>query len=156
MKGGNRGFRPPNCEYMERGSTANPFQILLAEDNPPDTFLVHEALRQQRLEYEMHVVGDGEKALRFLDRVESGELPCPDVVLLDLNLPRKTGADVLARLRGSGICREARVVILSSSEIPGDREAMAELGANDYFHKPTNLDDFMKLGALVKRHLEER
>jgi CheY-like chemotaxis protein len=139
---------------MERGSTANPFQILLAEDNPPDTFLVHEALRQQRLEYEMHVVADGEKALRFLDRVESGELPCPDVILLDLNLPRKTGTDVLARLRSSDLCRQTRVVILSSSDSPQDRQAASDLGANDYFRKPTDLDDFMKLGALVKRHLE--
>ena len=140
---------------MERGSTANPFQILLAEDSPPDTFLVHEALRQQRLEYEMHVVADGEKALRFLDRVETGELPCPDVVLLDLNLPRKTGADVLSRLRGSDICRDTRVVVLSSSDSPQDRQAMSELGANDYFRKPTDLDDFMKLGAVVRRHLEK-
>jgi chemotaxis family two-component system response regulator Rcp1 len=141
---------------MERGSTANPFQILLAEDNPPDTFLVHEALRQQQIEYEMHVVPDGEKALRFLDRVENGELPCPDIVLLDINLPRRTGTDVLARLRGSDLCREARVVVLSSTEAPGDREALCELGANDYFRKPTNLDDFLKLGEVVKRHLEKR
>ena len=141
---------------MHRGSIDEPFQVLLAEDNPADTFLVHEALKQQALEYEMHVVDDGEKAFRFLDRVERGEIPCPDVVLLDLNLPRKTGADVLARMRRAGLCQDVHVVVLTSSDAPQDRQAVVDLGANDYFRKPTDLDDFMKLGALVKRHLEKR
>lgn len=139
---------------MDRDSTGEPFQVLLAEDNPAGTFLVHQALKQQAIEYEMHVVNDGEKAFRFLDRVEKGELPCPDVVLLDLNLPCKTGADVLARMRRSNICREVRVVALTSSDAPQDQEALQELGIDHYFRKPSDLKDFMQLGELIRRQLE--
>jgi CheY-like chemotaxis protein len=139
---------------MDRDSKREPFQVLLAEDNPAGTFLVHEALKQQAIEYEMHVVNDGEKAFRFLDRVEKGELPCPDVVLLDLNLPCKTGVDVLARMRRSDICREVRVVALTSSDAPLDGQAMQELGIEHYLRKPTGFEDFMKLGELIRRQLE--
>ena len=139
---------------MDRDSNREPFQVLLAEDNPAGTFLVHEALKHQAIEYEMHVVNDGEKAFRFLDRVEKGELPCPDVVLLDLNLPCTTGADVLARMRRIAGCREVRVVALTSSDAPLDGQAMQELGIDHYFRKPTGFEDFMKLGELIRRQLE--
>ncbi len=135
---------------MDRLSTREPFQVLRAEDNAADTFLVHAALKQQAIEYEMHVVNDGEKGFRFVDRVENGELPCPDVVLPDLNLPCRTGADVLARMRRSDICREVTVVVLTTSDVPQDRQAMQELGDRSLFPKPRGFDDFMKLGTAVQ------
>ena len=79
-------------------------RVWLAEDNPGDVFLVETALRLENLDAELVVAADGEQMLRLLESIDAGETSCPDVVLLDLNLPRYSGADVLARLRGSAVC----------------------------------------------------
>lgn len=98
----------------------------------------------------IYVVPDGEQAINFISRAESDpEAPCPDLVLLDLNLPRKDGFEVLRRLRQSEKCRDIPVIVITSSNAPLDRSMAADLGAR-YFRKPPSYDEFMKLGAELK------
>ncbi len=127
-----------------------PFQILVVEDAEPDVFLVREALEHSGLEFELHVLDDGEKAVDFLDSVDRDEqVPRPDLILLDLNLPKKSGGQVLERVRQSGTYGQIPVVILTSSDSPKDKAQAAHLRATEYFRKPSHLDEFMKLGPLV-------
>jgi CheY-like chemotaxis protein len=124
--------------------------VLLVEDNDADVFLVREAIREQGLPFELRVVADGEKAVQYFDELDTGaDLPCPNFMLLDLNLPRLTGDEVLARVRSRGRCASIPVLVLTSSDSPADRERVLRLGADEYFRKPSSLDDFMQLGKLV-------
>ncbi len=125
--------------------------ILLAEDNPGDIFLVQQALRQHGIPHELHIVRDGEQALATVAHLgEPGQTPCPDVMLLDLNLPKVDGPDVLCQFRKHPACVNTPVVVISSSDARKDRERMAQLGVSRYFRKPSSFDAFMELGAVVK------
>jgi two-component system, chemotaxis family, response regulator Rcp1 len=98
-----------------------------------------------------HVVEDGEQAIRFFeDAAQNPETPCPDLVILDLNLPRHKGSEVLTRMRANARCADAAVLIVTSSDSFKDREDMARLGATDYFRKPSEFAEFMKLGDRVR------
>jgi CheY-like chemotaxis protein len=131
------------------------FTIMLAEDNPGDVYLVREALQLKGLEVHLITVDDGEKALQYLDLVDSSDATArPQLLLLDLNLPKRSGDEILERLRSSPRCGGIPVVILTSSESPKDKADVARLGADVFFHKPANLDDFMKLGEVVQTMLE--
>ena len=125
--------------------------LLLVEDNPADVFLVREALREESLDCDLEVVDDGEQAIHFIDRVDAGGQAPPDLLLLDLNVPRIGGEQVLRRLRQSRPCEGIAVVVMTSSDSPHDRKKAAELGAAEYFRKPANLDEFMALGKMVRR-----
>src|ERR1700730_8218358 len=128
-----------------------PFEIMLVEDADPDVFLVREALELGGLRFSLRVFDDGEKAVEVVDGVDRDEgLACPHLVLLDLNLPKKTGAEVWERVRRSPRCGEVPVIILTSSDSPRDREQVARLGATKYFRKPSRLAEFMRLGDLVR------
>jgi CheY-like chemotaxis protein len=97
------------------------------------------------------VLSDGEEAIAYLDRVDRDEsIGCADVILLDLNLPKRSGHWVLRRIRESVRSREVPVVIVSSSEAPADLEQSRQLGATAYFKKPTDLEQFLRLGEVVK------
>jgi CheY-like chemotaxis protein len=125
--------------------------IILVEDSPADVFLIRQALEKDGLKFDLRVLEDGEKGVNFIEQLDADEtIQCPDLVLLDLNLPKKTGDQVLERMRSSGRCRQVPVVIVTSSDSPKDRARAAFLGATGYFQKPSKLDEFMKLGALVK------
>jgi CheY-like chemotaxis protein len=125
-------------------------QILLAEDNRADVLLVREALNFHHLGYELHVASDGLEAARYIQRIDPEHgVPCPDLLLLDLNLPKKDGFEVLTVFRAHPMCASHPVIVISSSGAPRDRERVAELSAR-FFRKPTDLDDFMTLGALVR------
>jgi chemotaxis family two-component system response regulator Rcp1 len=130
--------------------------LLLVEDNPADVFLVREALREEGLDCDMQIVDDGEQAIQYFDRVKSGSQAAPDLLLLDLNVPRIGGEQVLERLRKTPPCAHIMVLVITSSDSPHDRQRAAELGADDYFRKPTNLEEFMSLGKLVRRLAEKR
>jgi len=131
-----------------------PFQIVLVEDAEPDVFLVREALTSGGVDYHLQVLRDGERGVEYIDEVDAGEAgACPHLLLLDLNLPKKSGAQVLEHMRQSRRCRDVPVVILSSSDSPKDREQTAQLGATAYFRKPSRLDDFMRLGEIVRQLL---
>ena len=126
--------------------------LLLVEDSPEDVFLVVQALKEAGLEFEFHVADDGEKAIEWIDQVDSNTaLPCPQVLLLDLNVPKRTGDEVLERFRESRRCKQIPVVIMTSSESGADRDHALALGATEYFHKPSSLVGFMELGNVVKR-----
>jgi chemotaxis family two-component system response regulator Rcp1 len=131
------------------------FQILLAEDNRADVFLIEEALRLHGLVHELHLMSDGASVLKYLETVSSGEGgPVPDVVLLDLNLPKVDGLEVLKELRKCPQCRTTPVIIISSSDTPKDRQKMAALDIAHYFKKPSDFDTFMKLGQIVREVLQ--
>jgi len=120
-----------------------PIKILLVEDNPGDVDLTREALDATGHDVELHVAEDGVRALEFLehktDRVAS---LTPDLVLLDLNLPRLDGRHVLAHIKGTERLKKVPVVILSSSDAEDDILDSYQLGANSYVMKPTNLKTY--------------
>ena len=126
--------------------------VLLAEDNPGDVLLIREALKGGGFEFELVVQPDGERMLDYIDLIDSGMEGCPDVVLLDLNLPKRNGDVLLQRMRSSVRCRHVPVIVVTSSDSKKDRDMATRLGASDYFRKVNDIDEFMLLGALVKRH----
>jgi len=125
--------------------------ILLAEDNSADIELVREALEDRAIAFELQVVEDGERAMDFIERIDrDSTLGCPKVFLLDLHLPKRNGEEVLRRLRASERCGQTPVVILTSSDSPGDRETATRNAALHYFRKPSTLEQYMQLGDVVK------
>jgi CheY-like chemotaxis protein len=130
--------------------------VLLAEDNPGDVFLVRRALEKHGLlEVELVVVEDGQAALRYIERVDADDsVACPNLALLDLNLPRATGSRILTRIRQSRRCRGIPIIIVTSSDSPLDRDAASQLGASAYFQKPGDLAGFMRLGQIVRDALD--
>ena len=130
--------------------------VLLAEDNPGDVFLVRRALEKHGLrDVELVVVEDGQAALRYIERVDADDsVACPNLALLDLNLPRATGSRILTRIRQSRRCSGIPIIIVTSSDSPLDRDAASQLGATAYFQKPGDLAGFMRLGQVVRDALD--
>jgi DNA-binding response OmpR family regulator len=127
------------------------FNIILVEDAEPDVLLVREALEQCGLEFELRVFEDGEQGVNFIDTMDrDATLARPHLFLLDLNLPKKTGSQILERVRLSRTCSQVPVVILTSSDSHKDKAQAAQLNATGYFRKPSRLDEFMKLGPYVR------
>jgi chemotaxis family two-component system response regulator Rcp1 len=125
--------------------------ILIVEDNASDVFLIREAIETAAIDAELHVVTDGEKAIKFFDEADgSAGFPCPALVILDISLPKKNGDEVLQHLRRSLKCYELPVLVVSTSNSATDRDKMAKLGCNGYFRKPSEYVDFMKLGDVIK------
>ena len=132
-------------------------QILLAEDNDGDVLLVRKALDEFVGGYQLLLARNGEEALQILERAGvDSSAPCPDFAVLDLNLPRCSGIQILKRLRKTPRCAAAPVIVFTSSDSPQDKAEAFRLGANRYFQKPTDLDGFMQLGRLVKESLPDR
>jgi CheY-like chemotaxis protein len=120
----------------------------VVEDSPADATLIRRALTRAGIGATMHEVDDGEKAMQFFEAADRDpSAPCPDLVLLDVNLPRFKGAEVLQHLRASVRCRACAVLVVSSSDSPRDREEMDRLGANGYFRKPSEFEEFMQLAG---------
>jgi CheY-like chemotaxis protein len=137
----------------EEHSMSAPPRIVLIEDSEADVCLVREALEQCGLKFELQVFEDGERGVDFIETVGEHAIPIPNLILLDLNLPKKGGAQVLERIRRNGACAQIPVVILTSSDSPKDKTLVADLGATEYFRKPSQLKEFMMLGPLVQRLL---
>lgn len=131
-------------------------KIVLVEDNPSDVFLLERALDEHEVSYSLKVIRDGEQALFYLDGLEKSGGDMPDLIILDLNLPRHDGIEVLAKCRGMEKFLEIPVMILTSSDSPKERERAEELGVHDYVRKPIMLDDFMAVGGRIKAVLNER
>jgi CheY-like chemotaxis protein len=133
----------------------SPLRILLAEDNLGDVLLVQDALQSHKIPNELHVVRDGEEALAFIEKMgEPDGIPCPDLMLLDLNLPKVDGSEVLSRFRKHPECAQTPVIVITSSDAHRDRERMAQFGIARYFRKPSDLNAFLKLGAVVLEVVE--
>ncbi len=96
---------------------------------------------------------DGDEAADAIDQIDAEAMPVPELIILDLNLPKRSGHEVLGHIRDSVQCANQPVIILTSSDAPKDREEAARLGATLYIQKPSNLEDFMKIGAEFKRLL---
>lgn len=125
-------------------SNATP-DILLVEDSPGDVILVREALRGLDMCGEIHVVGDGNEALSFLNRDEGFlDAPVPDLILLDLNLPGMDGREVLREVKAHPEWHRIPVAVLSTSENEDDIRASYELSANCYIVKPLDLASFRR------------
>ena len=123
--------------------------VVLVEDNPGDVYLVRRALDAYDLVYDLAVTSDGEAAIAYLQECET-RARAIDVVLLDLNLPRRGGSEVLARIRSSSAFADVPTLLFTSSDSAQDRERCLQLGANAYIRKPSNLADFMRIGKMVK------
>ena len=123
--------------------------ILLVEDNEDDVFLLQRAFRKAGIENPLQVVIDGQQALDYLEGKEAYadrvKFPLPFVLFLDLNMPRKKGLEVLEQIRATPSLRSLMVNILSSSTRSADINRAADLGANTYFIKPTQLEKFQEL-----------
>lgn len=129
--------------------------ILVVEDNKADVYLIREALKAANLNADVHVLQDGEEAVRYFERVDADEsLVSPTVVILDINLPRRHGGEVLQQLRRSRRCADALVVVVTSSDSNRDREEMASIGVNAYSRKPSEFDAFLSLGNTIKSLLQ--
>ena len=121
-------------------------EFLLVEDNPGDVRLTQEALSESKLRNHLSVVGDGVEALAFLRREgKYADAPRPDIILLDLNLPKKSGREVLAEIKADPVLRRIPVVIITSSEAEQDVLASYDLHVNCYISKPVDLDQFIKV-----------
>lgn len=132
------------------------FSLLIVEDSPADVFLVKEALKEEGLSCHMEVADDGEQAMHILDSVDAGSRTAPNLLLVDLNVPRQNGTQVLQRIRRSPLYGNTPVVIMSTSDTAAERKKAFDLGASEYFCKPSSLKELMQLGRLVRRLLEER
>lgn len=133
---------------------AEKLHIWLVEDSEADELLMRQALKMDGMDCDFQVSEDGEKAINFIEAIDKTDTGIyPHIVLLDLNLPRKGGARVLERIRQSPKCGCVPVVIVTSSDSPGDKGQAARLGATRYFQKPLDLGEFMKLGPLVREVL---
>ena len=121
-----------------------PIEILLVEDEPGDVYLTTEALKSAKILNRVHVVEDGIDALAFLHRESPFEdAPRPDLILLDLNLPRKDGREVLAEIKGDASLSAIPVVVLTTSSADDDILRSYNLHANCFITKPVDLDQFM-------------
>ena len=124
---------------------AHRFEILLVEDNPGDVLLTQEAFREGRLAHRLSTVGDGEEAIRFLRHEGPYEnAPSPDVILLDLNLPKKDGRELLAEIKDDPALRYIPIIVLTTSDAEQDVWKAYKLHANCYLTKPIHVDDFIK------------
>jgi chemotaxis family two-component system response regulator Rcp1 len=126
-------------------SELRPIEILLVEDSPGDVRLTREALRDAKVSNNLYVARDGVEAMAFLRRetAEFAGCPRPDLILLDLNLPRKTGHEVLEEIKADQALRRIPVVILTTSQAEQDVLRTYDLHANCYISKPVDLDQFI-------------
>jgi len=129
---------------MSTAGRSRPIEVLLVEDNPGDVRLTREALKDGKVSNNLSVAKDGVEALRFLRREgEYAAAARPDMVLLDLNLPRKDGREVLWEMKQDPSLRTIPVVVLTSSDAERDIVGAYELQANCYITKPVDLDQFI-------------
>ncbi len=127
------------------GESAARFNILLVEDEAADACLVRLALRDRQETSILHHVTDGSEALAFVQHKGDRYLdaPRPELILLDLNMPRMNGREFLRHFRGDDSFRDIPVVVFSTSEYERDKESCAALGADDFVTKPVDIDDFI-------------
>ncbi len=126
-------------------------EILLVEDNPGDVRLTREALKEGKILNHVSVVGDGVEALAFLRREDKyANAVRPDLILLDLNLPKKDGREVLAEIKADAGLKKIPVVILTTSAAEQDILKTYDLHANCYITKPVDLEQFIKIVQLIE------
>jgi len=131
---------------------SDPIEILLVEDNPGDVELTREALLDSKMHMNLSVVSDGVEALAFLRREGSyADAPHPDLILLDLNLPKKDGRAVLGEIKQDSVLRHIPVVVLTSSRAEQDILRAYDLHANCYVTKPVDFDQFITIVRSIEQ-----
>lgn len=131
--------------------SAAPVEILLAEDNPADARLTREALLEGKIHHRLHIAHDGVDALDFLHRTgRHAEAPLPDLILLDLNMPRKDGREVLSDIKEDAGLSRIPVVVLTSSKAERDIAESYDLRANCFITKPVDFAQFMHVIRTVE------
>jgi CheY-like chemotaxis protein len=122
-----------------------PIEVLLVEDDPGDVLMTREAFANYRIANRLNVVTNGEDAIAYMRKQgEFADVPTPDLVLLDLNLPRRDGREVLREIKADPVLRRVPVVVLTTSEAEEDVLASYELHANAFVSKPVDFDRFVK------------
>jgi chemotaxis family two-component system response regulator Rcp1 len=127
--------------------------ILLGEDNPADVYLIRQALEEHGVKYKLEIATHGGEMISAL--TSKGANP-PDLIVLDLNLPRYDGLEILKLIRNDNSLQRIPVVILTSSDSPRDRVAASDFGADCYIRKPSKLDEFMAIGQTLQLLLNSR
>ncbi len=127
--------------------------ILLGEDNPADVYLIRQALDENAVLYTLEVASHGGEMLSALTKKRTEP---PDLIVLDLNLPRYDGLELLKVIREKAELKDVPVVILTSSDSPKDRVAASAFGADCYIRKPSGLDEFMAIGGTLQSLLSRR
>ncbi len=126
-------------------------EILLVEDNPGDVRLTQEALKENKIRNNLHVAKDGVEAMNFLRKInEYKDAPRPDLVLLDLNLPKKDGREVLTEIKTDEKLRSIPVVILTTSDAEDDVARAYQHYANCYIRKPIDLNRFIEVVKIIE------
>lgn len=137
---------------MRHHPRSTPGEILLVDDNAGDVRLLREAFREGGVSSVIHVTRNGEEALAFLRRQGSySNSPRPSLILLDLNLPRKDGREVLAEIKREQSLRRIPVVVLSTSTRREDVARAYDLQANCYIPKPDNLESLIDIGKVIQK-----
>ena len=135
---------------MNYSKRLQPLRLLLVEDCPSDVWLIKEALKQSGLPVQVALADDGIAALEYMKLVSEGKYVRPDLILLDLNLPRRNGLEVLAELKSSALHRHTPVLVMSSSREEQDIRECYRLNANCYITKPTTLDDYFEVVKAIE------
>jgi DNA-binding response OmpR family regulator len=125
--------------------------VVVVEDNAGDVFLVKEAVAAAKLDVDLYFMGNGEEVLRFFAQIAEGIVRCPELLLLDLNLPGANGFQILHNLRNSQWCPGMRVVVMTSSSARADRERSVSFGIDLYFTKPATYEEFLRLGEVIRK-----
>ena len=137
---------------MSDRDSMNYIEILLVEDNEGDVLLTKRALKSGKVLHNMHVATDGEAALAFLHDVEYGQAPRPDLILLDLNLPKVNGRDVLKSIKSNEALASIPVIVLTTSKADEDVLKSYELHANSFITKPVDWPQFMNVIRLIEEY----
>lgn len=123
--------------------------IYVVEDNRGDILLVRQALKAYAIEADLFVAENGDEVASLLD-CAGRDLPRPTLLLLDLNLPRIEGPELLRKVREHPVCGSAPIIVMSSSDTPKDHQWTGQYDVSHYFHKPSDYDEFLKLGDLIR------
>jgi chemotaxis family two-component system response regulator Rcp1 len=128
------------------------FRILLAEDNPGDVRLFREALDSLALSFELIVAEDGEKAIALVKNTSGSQ--ALDLIVLDVNLPRHKGDEVLRQVRAEPTLGNIPVIVMTSSEAPADKATATWLGADLYIRKPSDLEELLEVAKVIEKILK--
>ena len=123
------------------------------EDNVGDARLIREALENSEISGELVVITNGQRAIDFIDEMDNGSSLCPDLAIIDLNLPKRPGTDVVLRMRASSKCKHVPVVVLTSSDNQRDRETARRIGVSRYILKPARLSEILELEVVFREIL---